>query len=208
MVDAVGSASTTGKSAVVKVIDTDGNKSNAMAVVIVGADGNLTNPAAPVLGAGTNHIGQVGSPADVITISPTLDTNAYGAGDVLFATTAVAGALRVSGGRAMLQSVCIVDVDDQKLGMTLVFLGANTALGAFNDPPDIDDTEALDLLGTVAVAAGDYVDLGGAAVATIRNIGLLVEAASGTSIWIAAVTGGTPTHTATGLRVKLGFLQA
>lgn len=144
--------------------------------------------------------------ADLITITPVLDTSAYVAGDVLFATTEIANAVRINGGRVKLTSVTLIDIDDQGAALDLYLLGANSAIGTINTAPDIDDTEVLDVQGHVAVAAGDWKDLGTSRVATIENINLILEAASGaTSLYVGAVTGGTPTHTASGMRVKFGF---
>lgn len=161
------------------------------------------------IAAGENLIGLVGAPDIVVTVTPTLDTNAYTAGDLLFDSTEIANAVRANGGCAILQSVTIVDKDDQKLAMTLLFADAGTDFGTANSAPDPDDTEAATVLGHVAIATGDYVDLGGASVACVRGIGLLLKAgAATTSLYVAAITGGTPTHTASGLVLKIGLLRS
>lgn len=161
------------------------------------------------IAAGENLIGLVGAPDIVVTVTPTLDTNAYTSGDLLFDSTEIANAVRANGGCAILQSVTAIDKDDQKLAMTLLFADANTDFGTANSAPDPDDTEAATVLGHVAIATGDYVDLGGASVACVRGIGLLLKAgAATTSLYIAAITGGTPTHTASGLVLKIGLLRS
>lgn len=177
---------------------------------IIAAAGTATAPATTTTaGASENHIGEVGSPIANVQVTPTLDTSQYASGDVLFDTTAIAGAVRTSGGKALLQSLCVVDKDDQKPAFNLVFLRANQSLGTFNVAPDIDDTEVLDVCGIVEVVAGDYKDLGGASVASIKNLGLIVGATTGTTVYVAAyLTAGTPTHTASGLKLTFGLLQA
>lgn len=151
---------------------------------------------------------QAGAFIDVISVTPTvLNADALDAGDVAFDSAEVAGAVRVSAGKSLLQSLVVIDRDDQKAQLRLVFLGANTSLGTKDSAPDIDDTEALDVLGTIEVAAADYIDLGANSVATIRNIGLLLKPTTGTSVWVAAFTSGTPTYTTGGLRLKLGLIQ-
>lgn len=161
------------------------------------------------IAAGENLIGLVGAPDIVVTVTPTLDTNAYTSGDLLFDSTEIANAVRANGGCAILQSVTAIDKDDQKLAMTLLFADANTDFGTANSAPDPDDTEAATVLGHVAIATGDYVDLGGASVACIRGLGLLLKAgAATTSLYVAAITGGTPTHTASGLVLKIGLLRS
>lgn len=145
-----------------------------------------------------------------INVTLTLDTSAYTAGDVLAATQVVSNALPATDTTSILQSIALTDIDDQGAAFDLHFFSANQSIGSENSAPDIDDTEVLDYLGTVAIATGDWIDLGGARVACIKNIGLVVKAASGTrDIYVAAVNGaGTPTYTAAGIKLRLGFLPS
>lgn len=159
-----------------------------------------------VLAAGENHVGQHGTPGDVIDITLSLDTSAYDAGDVLADTQTITNAVRVTGGRAILQSVTVIDEDDQGVALDLYFMSTSRSLGTENSAPNISDANARDILGFVAVASGDYKDLGGVRIATVRNIGLLLEAAGGSrDLYVGATTGGTPTYTASGLKLRLGF---
>lgn len=166
------------------------------------------NDALPAIAAGENHIGQAGSPAQVIDVTPTLDTLIYAAGDVLFDTTEITGVARLIGGRVKLVSVVLIDEDDQGVALDLYFLRSNVSLGTFNAAPAITDANARELQGHVAVATGDWKDLGGARVACIENINLLMEPlAASLNLFVAAVTGGTPTHTASGLKLRFGVEQ-
>lgn len=149
-------------------------------------------------------------PDAVITITPTCDTNAYASGDLIFDSTEITGAVRGLGGTAILQSVVLYDAADQKVAMTLVFANAATDFGTLNSAPDPDDTECLTVIGHVAIATTDYLDLGGASVACIRNLGLTMKAAATTtSLWVAAVNGtGTPTYAASSLVLQIGLLRS
>jgi hypothetical protein len=158
------------------------------------------------ISAGENHIGEVGLPDDTITITCSLDTSAYADGDVLFATQEIANAVRVNGDTCILQSVHVVDIDDQGVEMDLIFFNANTSLGTENSAPDIDDTEVLTTLGIVNVP--DWTDLGANQIATVTGIGLVLEAgAATTSLYVAGITRGAPTYTASGLQITFGFLR-
>lgn len=152
----------------------------------------------------------VTSPDIVVTVTPTLDTNAYASGDLLFDSTEVASAVRANGSHAILQSVTVIDKADQKVAFTLLFANAAADFGTLNSAPDPDDTEVATVIGHVSVAAGDYIDLGGAAVACVRNLGLVLKAgAATTSLFIAGVNGtGTPTYAASDLVFQLGFLRS
>jgi hypothetical protein len=159
------------------------------------------------LPAGENHVGEVGLPDDSITITCSLDTSAYADGDVLFATQEIANAVRNNGDTCILQSIHVVDIDDQGVDFDLVFFNANTSLGTENSAPDIDDTEVLTTL-AVYQFTNDYVDLGANQVRTDTGIGLVLEAgAATTSLYVAGITRGAPTYSASGLQITFGFLR-
>jgi len=143
-----------------------------------------------------------------VAITLSLDTNIYASGDVLADTQAVTGAIRSAGASAILQSLSLLDKDDQTAaGIDLVFLNANVSLGTENAAPNISDSNAAAILGIVSLVAGDFIDVGGAKVATKANIGLLVTPATGTTIYVAAITRGSPTQTAAGIVLTLGLKQ-
>lgn len=162
------------------------------------------------IAAGENLVGLVGASDIVVTVTPTLDTNAYGSGDLLFDSTEVANAVRVNGTCAVLQSVTIIDKADQGVAFTLLIADTNTDWGTLNSAPDADDTEAATVIGWVPVATSDYIDIGGAKLACVRNVGLTLKAgAATTSLYVAGVNGaGTPTYSNGDLVVKLGFLRS
>jgi hypothetical protein len=151
-----------------------------------------------------------GSPDFVVSVTPTLDTNAYAAGDLLFDSTEIAAAVRANGGTAILQSITMLDKADQGVDMTLVFANAATDFGTLNAAPDPDDTESGTVIGHVAVFSGDYVDLGANRVACVRNVGLMLKAgAATTSLYVAGINGtGTPTYAASDLVIQFGFMRS
>lgn len=158
--------------------------------------------------AGESHIGSVGGNTSLIDVTLSLDTGAYATGDVMADTQVVTNAMRVNDGTGVLQSIEILDEDDQGLAFDLVFLSANRSIGTENSPVSISDANARDILGGVSVAITDYLDLGGCKIATLRSVGLAVKAASGTpNLYVAAVARGAPTYSASGVKLRLGFLQ-
>lgn len=159
--------------------------------------------------AGTNHIGQVGSPVDVITVTPTvLNADAYDAGDTVFDATVITGAVRVSGGSSLLQSVVVADKDDQKAQLRLVFFDSTVTFGTADSAPSLSDADSLKCVGSVEIAVGDYIDFGGVSVATKTAVGLLCKAAGSANLYVAAMTASAPTYSTGGLQLRLGFLQA
>lgn len=155
----------------------------------------------------------VGAPDIVVTVTPTVGAGAdftFDASDLVFDATEIANAVRVNGGTCILQTITLLDKADQGVAMTLVFANAATDFGTIDSAPDPDDTESGTVLGTVAITTSDYVDLGANKVATIRNIGLLMQAgAASTSLYVAGINGtGTPTYEASGLVFQFGFLRS
>lgn len=142
-----------------------------------------------------------------VTLS--LDTSAYTAGDVLAAPQEVTGVFVENGGRAVLQSIVLLDEDDQAQSIDLVFMNATGSLGNENAAVGPTDAVAATILGIVNVGTADYSDLANSQLATLRNVGLELKAASGTtSLWVGAICrSGTPTYTASGIKLKLGFLK-
>lgn len=143
----------------------------------------------------------------VVAVTLSLDTSAYGAGELLADTQEVANAMRVAAGTGGIHSIVLNDKDDQGAELYLVFLSGNVSLGTENQAPSITDANADSILGIVPVYTSDWVDLGGCRIATLTNVGLVVKAVTGsTSIYIAAVNGaGTPTYTAAGITMRLGL---
>jgi hypothetical protein len=143
----------------------------------------------------------------VAEVTLTLDTSAYTANDVLAATQEITNAFSAPGAKAILQTLTVLDQDDQAAAaMDFYFMSENVALGTENAAVSIADADAAKVQGVVPIATGDWKDLINSKLACIKNIGLvLTPTASSRSLWIAATTAGTPTQTAAGITLRLGF---
>lgn len=176
----------------------------------VGIAVGTTGALAPVSTTNRLFTQQVGV-ADLISVTLSLDTSAYASGDLLADAQEVASALRTSGGQAELVSIMVIDEDDQKQSIGLFITSSSTSWGTENAAPTITDAVARSIQAYVPIITTDYVDLGGVAVAQPRlaqSIGVVCEGAASTSLYIAAIcNSGTPTYTASGIRVILGFKQ-
>jgi len=163
---------------------------------------------------GEAHIGEVGAPGDVVNFTPTLDTNPYGDGDLLFDFAELTNFVRVVGGRAIVQSITVIDKADQKIAMDLFSSPVTIDMGTANSAPSISDADAA--LGvqniraagkTYSIETTDYKDLGGVSVATVTGVGLVIEAdAASRSIFLAGMIRGTPTYAADSLVFRFGLL--
>ena len=87
----------------------------------------------------------------IIRVTPTLDTSAYAAGDVLFTATEIPNAVLEKGGCSKLVRCYIMDQDRDTYDVHLFFTQKNTALGTINATADISDAdmEAIGICGTL-----------------------------------------------------------
>ena len=143
--------------------------------------------------------------SDVIDVTLTAVAEALSDNDVIAAPQEVAGFFRYPGGTAWLHSITLIDEDDQAQDVELVFLNATGSIGNEGAAYAPADAVLRTILGTVLISASDYSDASNGQTATKPNVGLLLKAAeSSSSVWIAAVCrSGTPTYSASGLRLKI-----
>ena len=146
----------------------------------------------------------------IIRVTPTLSTDAYAVGDVLFTATEIPNAVIGLGGCSKLVRCYIMDQDREAFDVTLIFTEKNTAVGTINATANISDAdmEAIGFCGflkaqsdTNILGAIDGVHLiatqgpggGGESVEPI-----LIQAENdSTSVYVSGfITSGTPTFAA------------
>jgi hypothetical protein len=143
--------------------------------------------------------------ADVFDVTLVTDTSAYASGDVLAVPQEIAGVFKAAGARRRLDSLVVLDEDDHGQALDLVFFNAAATLGTINAAVSISDTDARKIVGYVSVAQADYKDLVNSMLAVKSGLGQTLEGAT-TSLWVGAICrGGTPTYSAAGIKLKLGF---
>ena len=152
---------------------------------------------------------------EVIRVTPTIDTNAYGAGEVLFTTTEIPNAVIGNGGCSKLVGMYVLDTANQTADVNFVFSEGNTALGTINATADISDGDivANNVLGYARLdddqaGTAGHIDnsqihqvLPASGVAEDSNSTMLLQAPAGsTSVYVQGViTSGTPTYSADSL---------
>ena len=138
----------------------------------------------------------------IIRVTPTLSTDAYAQGDVLFTATEIPNAVRGAGGCSLLMGAYVLDQADQNWDAYYVFSEGNTALGTINATADINNAnmEALGLCGVTitdvtqasTIAAIDtnrisqMISLGGTGEG-FQPLTMLQAAAGSTSVYVQAV---------------------
>lgn len=145
----------------------------------------------------------------VRNLTLSLDTSIYANNDLLADTQELADAVKMIDAGAVIQSLTVIDNDDVGQVFDVWILDSNVTFGTENSAPTISDANAVYIQGRIPVAAADYVDLGGSKVACIRGLNLPIKpVAGGTSIYVAVTNGtGTPTFTASGVKLRFGILQ-
>lgn len=144
-----------------------------------------------------------------VSVTPTVSAaSAYTANDAVGGEMTFAGATANRSQTAVLSTVTIIDEGDQGAALNLVCANQTVTEGADNAAFAWSDADVLNAVITVAIAATDYVDVGGAKVAVVGNVGQLFTTYNGDSLYCQLQTTGTPTYAATDdITVKLGFLQ-
>lgn len=146
----------------------------------------------------------------VVSATPTVDTNIYASGDCLGSVMTLAGCGEASNKIAMLEHVVVVDKSTSKAAMTVLFFSSlPTIASADNAALDIADAEMAKCVGSVSLVAGDYTG------SASSSIGSKVPAApialkTGTDgvLYALCVSGGTPTYgSTTDLALRFHFRQ-
>lgn len=151
------------------------------------------------------ELGAVSVNSDVVDVTLSLDTSAYADGDLLADVQKIDNILGQKGSGTIV-SVTVIDEDDQGQGFDLFFTGDDTSWGTENSALAVADAQIREVQAVVNVASGDYTDLVNGQVAFKNNINALVKASSD-GLYVAAVSRGTGTYTASGLKLKIGIIR-
>ena len=146
----------------------------------------------------------------VFTITPDTHTEAAAVNESVFQADELANFMSEKGGTAIIQSIVILDDDDNGNSLDIVFMDTTGLLDASDDATVIDAADGVipdAILGVVNVS--NYFDGVLWKVGQKDGIGLAIKSAITTrSIYISAINrGGTATWTAEGLRLKIGYVQ-
>lgn len=132
--------------------------------------------------AGENHMGEVGGNGKSVTVTLTVTNGAYTLKDVAGGLITFANAVRGNGKHAIVNSIKLDGVVAN--AYNLHFLNADLATPAADNAPfTLAAGDLTKLLGWVPIQASDYAADASAGfnMATVRNVGLQVKAAAGTT---------------------------
>jgi len=146
---------------------------------------------------------------DPVEITLSLDTNAYVTGDVLFDAQELVDVCK-HGRPAVLYSLQLIDEDDQGMAIDLVFLRSNQSIGTENAAFSPSDAVAREILTEVPILAADYNDYTNnqQAIKQVSDtgMGVIMQPSSGDSLYVAGIARGSGTFTASGVRLRVGFI--
>jgi hypothetical protein len=174
-----------------------------------GTAGSASSDVMSVQGVASMVPLSTGGISNVYSVTPTLDTAAYSTGNLLADTQQMDAFFRVTNGTGTIQSISIIDEEAQNVKFYIVFMKTSTSLGTENSDPNISDANlSAGYLGHVTVETTDWLTISGCSVACIKNIGLPVEAVSGTDdLYFAIVNAtGAPDWDADSLKLQIGVL--
>lgn len=147
----------------------------------------------------------------IIRLTPTLDTNAYAQGDVLFVATEIPNAVIGLGGCSKLVAMYVVNQNTTDVDIDFIFSENSAVYGTINATANLDDDvlQAANITGFLTLDAGEsstsqldtseikrvgVTDAGGNS--TLVTSPILIQAApNSTSVYVVGILTGTNTPT-------------
>jgi hypothetical protein len=133
-----------------------------------------------------------------VRVTPAIDTAIYASGDLIGGKLTLSNACPLGQSGGLITDLVLVDQDNEKSAIDVVFWRKNPSNTTFTDqaPFDCHDTDMLELVGVVSIAAADYVSFADNAVATKESLALAFVPEDGRTLYACLVSRGTPTYTA------------
>lgn len=140
----------------------------------------------------------------VLDFTPVLDTSIYADNDVLFISQILTGVSDIQGGTVRLTNVTLFDGDDQGTEVELFFTTSATTPGTINSALSAADTVFDDIVGSLLMVT--YSDLINSQVCVLTTNQIMKCAAASADLYVfGVVRSGTPTYTASGMKIKFAF---
>ena len=146
----------------------------------------------------------------IIRVTPTLDTNAYAQGDVLFVATEIPNAVLGNGGCSKFIGMYMLNQNLTDVDVDFIFSENSAVFGSINATADISDStiEAANVTGFLHLDSniGTTSAIDTAEIKRVSDIGagdgnsqvppILIQAAAGsTSVYVVGILTGSPTPT-------------
>jgi hypothetical protein len=164
-----------------------------------------TGEQAQLQGDSKGHLKVSSGCAVVLDFTPVLDTNIYADNDVLFISQVVTGVSDIEGGVVKLVSGVCFDGDDQGTEVEVFFTTSATTPGTINGALSAADTVFDDIVGRLHFVT--FNDLINSQNCILTGQDQIIQLAAGSKDLYAfgVVRSGTPTYTASGMKMKFAF---
>jgi hypothetical protein len=145
------------------------------------------------------------SQPNVIDVVPALNASILANNEVFMVAYEIKDVFNKNKARR-LKSVVVLDTDDQNVAFDLIFSNATITLGTANDVISISDADAAKIVGSVRMVVATHAyDLINSILFTQGGLDIIMQPVT-SSLWVSGVVrSGTPTFTAAGFKMKLGF---
>lgn len=158
--------------------------------------------------AGETHVGEVGGNANIVKTIPTVSLTIYAPNDVVSTGgVAITGAMRISGGNGILQSILVKDAANQKPVIDILIFDSALA-GTYTDNAafTLDAADVSKLIRKISILSADYQTIGSKAYADVQ-LNRVVKASGSANLYaLIVLQSGTPTFVAaTDLQIDFGF---
>lgn len=189
----------------------DGQKTMAASLPVAIASNQTDLPItldgeAVILGAGEAHIGQVGSEGTTIAQTPTIDDDAYTAGDNVGGLLTFASAARNAASGGVIKNVFIIDDAGQDAELELWLFNQTFTQGDDDAAWAPSEADLENCIGVISTSGSTWRAAGTPSVITIE-VAQRYDL-TGTSLFGRLVTRGTPNYDATDdLTIKVALLQ-
>lgn len=141
-------------------------------------------------------------------IDMTVPNDTYDVGDVLADFQEIPNAFKYEGGAAILQTVQVLDNDDQAQPLYVVLARSAISLGTEGAGASISDADGQEIICVAEVGTDDYVDFGGFQLANpIVGPKLVNGADDSKSLWVGLLSNGTGTYSSGSMHIKIGLVQ-
>lgn len=141
----------------------------------------------------------------VYEVTPVLETSILADNDVFFIPIEVPQVFE-KGLPRTLDSIVVLDGDDQNTDFDLIFSNASITLGSLNGAISVSDADAAKIIGATSMLAASHAfDLINSILFVKTAVGLVLKGTTN-SLWVSGVVrSGTPTYSASGMKIRLGF---
>lgn len=144
----------------------------------------------------------------VVESTPTIETSAYAAGDLVGEKITLSNVVRVVPESGVINQVVVTDLDSETVDLDIVFFDTDPSSTTFTDNSafDIADTDLLNVICVVSLTTHkDFADNG---ISQAQNVNCPFALAGATTIYAAIVTRSAVTYTSTSdLTLRVGILQ-